>query len=311
MDSQGFPTRTTDDVDRGFHNLSAHRAAARRRRRGRRHGLSYWRAAGTTEYSDYLPGARRPGFRELDDDTRGRLSAAARRSAAASPRATSTTRSSRTSRPTTCTTRSRQPRTRSSTATLSAVQSLGAGAMAIREKARAACPTASPCKSDTDAVNLLRAGPHLERAAPRAAGGRLHDHETAGDACDLERRVRIHAARSARCSTDLPATGFRAPDATDRYGYGGNPDLDPERSFNIEAGVRHRFDGAARAVALGVPQRDRRPDRVRRSFPTTRSPGRTATSTVPRIEGIEAAYEYAVGPVAGAGRGDLPGPART
>ncbi|MGD8568588.1 MAG: TonB-dependent receptor [Gammaproteobacteria bacterium] len=33
-------------------------------------------------------------------------------------------------------------------------------------------------------------------------------------------------------------TGFRAPTAVDRYGYGGNPDLKPETSKNIELGSR-------------------------------------------------------------------------
>lgn len=33
-------------------------------------------------------------------------------------------------------------------------------------------------------------------------------------------------------------TGFRAPDATDRFGFGGNPDLDPERARNYELGLR-------------------------------------------------------------------------
>ena len=36
------------------------------------------------------------------------------------------------------------------------------------------------------------------------------------------------------------ATAFRAPDSTDLFGYGGNPDLQPERSLGLEAGVRHR-----------------------------------------------------------------------
>lgn len=36
-------------------------------------------------------------------------------------------------------------------------------------------------------------------------------------------------------------TGFRAPDASDRYGFGGNPDLAPERSQNLEVGIRQRW----------------------------------------------------------------------
>lgn len=36
-------------------------------------------------------------------------------------------------------------------------------------------------------------------------------------------------------------TGFRAPDATDRFGFGGDPNLAPERSQNLEVGIRQRW----------------------------------------------------------------------
>ncbi|HZF27087.1 MAG TPA: TonB-dependent receptor, partial [Steroidobacteraceae bacterium] len=38
-------------------------------------------------------------------------------------------------------------------------------------------------------------------------------------------------------------TGFRAPDSTDRFGFGGNPDLDPETSRNFEIGLRQQLGG--------------------------------------------------------------------
>ena len=37
-------------------------------------------------------------------------------------------------------------------------------------------------------------------------------------------------------------SGFRAPDSTDRFGFGGNPALKPETSQNLELGTRYRFN---------------------------------------------------------------------
>ena len=52
IDSQGFPTRSDDSVDRGYHNLSG--TATLRGEVGPADvALSYWRAAGKTEYSDF------------------------------------------------------------------------------------------------------------------------------------------------------------------------------------------------------------------------------------------------------------------
>ena len=62
-----------------------------------------------------------------------------------------------------------------------------------------------------------------------------------------------------------PAPGFRAPDATDRFGFGGNPDLEPERSTNYEIGCASAIGEQQSALDHGVPQRHRRPDRVRRA----------------------------------------------
>ncbi len=76
---------------------------------------------------------------------------------------------------------------------------------------------------------------------------RLTDHETFGN----------HTTWNAEYAFELNADwtlnaglghAFRAPDATDRFGFGGNPDLDPERADEAQLGLRyapgsgHRLD---------------------------------------------------------------------
>ncbi len=68
---------------------------------------------------------------------------------------------------------------------------------------------------------------------------RLTDHETFGNettwnaeyAYDLNDDWSINAGLG---------RAFRAPDATDRFGFGGNPDLDPELSDSAQFGLRYR-----------------------------------------------------------------------
>jgi vitamin B12 transporter len=96
-----------------------------------------------------------------------------------------------------------------------------------------------PMRAVTDAVSVyvqdrMAAGPHLALVALGYT-----DHETAGTAFtwNAEYGFTFNEARTRAFA--LAGTGFRAPDATDRYGYGGNPELQPERSRNYEVGVQH------------------------------------------------------------------------
>jgi len=91
-------------------------------------------------------------------------------------------------------------------------------------------------------------------------------------------------------------SGFRAPDATDRFGFGGNPDLDPERSVNLEVGIRQRW-GAHQTWDLRA-FRTRYRDLISVQFDPSNDPdvdfGFSAVN-VDRAKnaGLEATYRYA------------------
>jgi len=93
-------------------------------------------------------------------------------------------------------------------------------------------------------------------------------------------------------------SGFRAPDATDRFGFGGNPDLDPERSVNIEVGVRQRW-GAHQTWDLRA-FRTRYRDLISVQFDPANDPNddfgfRAVNVDRAKNAGVEATYRYVDG----------------
>ncbi|MGH8315637.1 MAG: TonB-dependent receptor plug domain-containing protein, partial [Steroidobacterales bacterium] len=126
---------------------------------------------------------------------------------------------------------------------IGSVQQLTFGAMASREHTESLSgsaigfPTAFDADTDVSTA-FVEDRLELGRNHLLLAGGYTH-HETAGShgtwnvdyGFDLTQTLRFTAAAG---------TAFRAPDSTDRFGFGGNPDLDPETSRNFEAGLQWR-----------------------------------------------------------------------
>jgi vitamin B12 transporter len=148
--------------------------------------------------------------------------------------------------------------------------------------------------AETDMLNLFVQdrfghGPHHALAALGYT-----DHETAGDAITWNLEYGYTLA-GGTLLYGLAGTGFRAPDATDRYGFGGNPALEPERSRSIEAGLRHGFEaGLTVSVALFRNDIDDLIEFVTLSFDPFAGENRNVAEA--RIEGIEASLEYDAAP---------------
>ena len=77
------------------------------------------------------------------------------------------------------------------------------------------------------------------RVGSRLAVGFV-DHETFGSEITWNAEVGVGFGTGTRL-TWSGGKAFRAPDATDRFGFGGNPDLDPEVSRQVEFSVRQKL----------------------------------------------------------------------
>ncbi len=290
LDSAGFPTRTLDDTDRGYENLSA--SAQLRADLGPAEvALRHWRAEGTSEYSDFF-------LTPVDQDFENSTSALT----VAWPLGSATQVEVGVSR---LEDRSDQNqssdylRTTRDSATAqvdwraSATHDFAAGALYASEQASSES-FGDRMRADTDMLNLfvqdqIDSGRHQ---ALLALG--YTDHETAGDAVTWNVEYGFLLGDATQVYA-LAGTGFRAPDATDRYGFGGYTALEPERSRSVEAGVRHRLnDRHALSLAAFRNDIDDLIEFVTISYDPFDGVNRNVEEA--RIEGIEATYEYDAAP---------------
>ena len=188
--------------------------------------LRHWRARGHLRVFGLLPGAGRPGLRHLDDGGRGRAAGRRRRARRAlrghPPRgrdraepvaglpADRSRHVRRAVRLDVCRVRTRR-------ASASATR---ASAPRANRSASASSPTStwstSTCRTASRAARTSRcsrsATPTTRPPVPSSRG-------TPSTATTFnQQRTRVFV---------LTGSGFRAPDATDRLGFGGNPDLEP------------------------------------------------------------------------------------
>ena len=236
-DTAGFPSRTTSDIDRGYENTTVNLHGGVNIGRGSM-TLRHWSASGTTEYLDFF-------LAPLDQDFENRSTSLE----VAMPIG-------------------------------SAVESrLIVGHMTDDIRQNQSADFVESTRLSFDWQLSLRAGDHVltggayytdEDAASLSFGSgfdrqttsaaifmqdqwsrdrhdvfvalRLTDHETFGSEMTWNAEYAFELDESWSLQAGI-GTAFRAPDATDRYGFGGNPDLLPESSKEAQFGLHYRPGG--------------------------------------------------------------------
>ena len=289
----GFPARVESGIDSGHRNLSLNTYA------GRRLGafdvdVSHWQARGNTEYFNFL-------LAPLDQDFKNSASALSLKT---SPRDawTSTLRLSQVVDEIEQNQSSDYAHTRrnqldwQNDVQLDERQLLTAGLWASHERTDSRV-FGSGFNVTTD-VTALFVQDDITLGAHRVLLAARHtEHEGFGGHATWDAEYGYQWTPRTRLTAAV-GTGFRAPDATDRFGFGGNPSLAPETSRNIELGVRHALN-ARQTLTLNAFD-NRIKDLVTFSDPDGffgPLPGANQNVERARIRGVELAYTYRLQPI--------------
>ena len=249
-DSEGFPTRAGDATDRGFENTSF-TAAARAGAGPVELGLRAWHASGTTEYSDFF-------LAPVDQDFENSALAL---SAEFAPTEAWTSRlmlghaldDLEQNQSADFLDTKRSTLDWQNDVALGERHALTAGLLWQDEDADA-LSFGLPYSADTTTgqaylQDQAAFGPHR-----LLLGAAYTDHETFGGQTTWNAEYGFAFAGGVLITASA-GTAFRAPDATDLYGFGGNPDLDPEESQSYELSLRMPL-GERQSVSIAAFRND-------------------------------------------------------
>ena len=290
VDSSGFPTRRGDTTDRGYRNLSAN-VAASTTVGAADFSLRAWHASGTSEYSDFF-------VTPVDQDFENSSVALqvsgepadGWRTRAMLGHAIDAIRQNQS--PDRLHTRRWQLDWQNDLA-IGDRHALTAGVLLQSEQARSESYGLGFDHATGMRLAYLQDQITAGRHRLLLAGG-YTDHDSFGAHATWNAEYAIQAGPDT--SLWLAAgSAFRAPDATDRYGYGGNPALAPESSRSAELGFRHRA-GPRHQFSL-VAFRTEIDDLIQYVVTDQASfAGENRNVDRARIDGAELAWHYTDGP---------------
>jgi vitamin B12 transporter len=233
QDTGGYPPRIGSDVDRGYDNVSLNIHAARDIGRGEV-SLRHWRAEGTVEYLDFFLTPVDQDFRnsvtafQFDKQLSGRgtnkLIVSHMLDRISQNQSDDFVESDRLSLDWQHTLAFSE-------------HTVTAGLFAMTESAKT-LSFGSGFDEDTDVKAVFLQDQWIRHRHRAFVAARLTDHETFGNQTTYNVEYGYELTPSWTVRAGL-GRAFRAPDATDRYGFGGNPDLEPEIADEYQAGLRY------------------------------------------------------------------------
>jgi vitamin B12 transporter len=231
-DTEGFPPRVESGIDRGYDNLSVNLYASRDIGRGEL-SLRHWQAQGTVEYLDFFLAPADQDFRnstsalqfdkEVGKRGASKLILGYMQDHIEQNQSDDFVESDRLSI-------DWQYSHSFSEHTLT-------GGLFLTDETAKSLSFGSGFDEDTE-VRAIFIQDQWTRDRHRAfVALRLTDHETFGDQTTYNVEYAFELADAWTLRAGL-GRAFRAPDATDRFGFGGNPDLQPELADEYQAGLR-------------------------------------------------------------------------
>ena len=286
QESEGFPTRVGDTEDRGYENTSF-LASARAGAGPVDLALRAWYASGTAEYSDFfvLP---------VDQDFENSALAL---TAGFTPNVAWTSRLTlahaeddlEQNQSTDFLDTKRNTVDWQNDFAVSDGNTLTAGVLWQDEEADA-ISFFDPYSADTSTRQAYVQDQASLGAHRLLLGAAYTDHETFGGHATWNAEYGLEVGSGAFVTASA-GTGFRAPDATDLYGFGGNPDLDPEESQSFELSWRQSI-GERQAFSLTAFRNDIDGLIEFVVIDPETFEGENRNVARARIEGLEAAWHY-------------------
>ena len=233
QDTDGYPPRVESDIDRGYDNFSINLHAARDIGSGEI-SLRHWSAEGTVEYLDFFLTPVDQDFRnsvtafqfdkQLGNRGTNKLIVSHMLDSIEQNQSDDFVESDRLSLDWQHTLAFSE-------------HTVTAGLFAMKETAKT-LSFGSGFDEDTDVRALFLQDQWIRGRHRAFVAARLTDHDAFGNQTTYNVEYGYELTPSLTVRAGL-GRAFRAPDATDRYGFGGNPELEPEIADEYQLGLRY------------------------------------------------------------------------